>query len=142
MKEPEQEKYNELAYYTLSLRDSSFIHQYIVDAFTAQNADEQTKPIAITFALVGLYLCVEKNFTGKQVQQVHVKLAKNKRQWPVFQLPGKRGKINISDVLKASPGQERNEMIRKWCVSVWTAFRSSRKDILSILNNYNELKHI
>jgi hypothetical protein len=35
-------------------RDPSFIHQYVVDAFAAQQADEQTKPMKLTFALVGL----------------------------------------------------------------------------------------
>src|SRR5262249_16749859 len=64
----EQEAYYELAYYPLALRDPSFIHQHLVDAFTAQYASEQTKPIALTFSLVGLYLLVERQFTGRQVQ--------------------------------------------------------------------------
>ena len=48
--------YHELCYYTLTLGDPAFIHQHVVDAFAAQQADEQTKPIKVTFALVGLYL--------------------------------------------------------------------------------------
>jgi hypothetical protein len=56
------EQYNELSYYTLGHPDKKyFIHQHLVDAYTAQKADENTKPIAITFDLVGLYLYVEKN---------------------------------------------------------------------------------
>ena len=51
-----RELYHELSAYTLSHPDPSFIHQYVVDAFAAQTADENTKPIALTFALVGLYL--------------------------------------------------------------------------------------
>jgi len=57
----------ELCYSTLAHRDPSFIHQHVVDAFAAQNADEQTKLIKLTFALVGLYLHVETQFSGKQV---------------------------------------------------------------------------
>ncbi len=49
---------DELCCYTLSLRDAAFIHQHAVDAIAAQNADAQTKPIAIAFALVGLYLAI------------------------------------------------------------------------------------
>ncbi len=56
IKESEQEKYYELAYYTLSHPDPAFIHQHAVDAFTAQNANAGSKPISITFALIGLYL--------------------------------------------------------------------------------------
>ncbi len=63
-----QASYNELSYYTLALRDPAFIHQHIVDAFAAQTADEHTRPIKLTFALAGLYLHVEKGFTGRQVQ--------------------------------------------------------------------------
>src|SRR6478736_2672756 len=70
-----QDSFNELCYYTLAHGDPSFIHQHVVDAFAAQNADEQTKPIKLTFALVGLYLYVEKGFSGKRVQRVHMALA-------------------------------------------------------------------
>jgi hypothetical protein len=65
----EQDAYDQVRYYTLSLGDPAFIHQHVVDAFIAQHADENTKPIAITFALVGLYLHVEKGFSGQQVQR-------------------------------------------------------------------------
>lgn len=46
--------YNELSCYTIAHGDAAFIHQHIVDAFIAQTADESTKPISLTFALVGL----------------------------------------------------------------------------------------
>jgi len=51
----EQERYDELACYTLAHPDPGFIHQNIVDAFGAQTATEADKPIKIAFALVGLY---------------------------------------------------------------------------------------
>lgn len=51
---------NELAYYTFAHPDPPFIHQHLVDAFAAETADESTKPMKITFALIGLYLHVEK----------------------------------------------------------------------------------
>ena len=60
--------YHELSCYTSAHPDPSFIHQHIVDAYTAQHANETTKLIALVFALIGLYLHVEKNFTGRQVR--------------------------------------------------------------------------
>lgn len=45
--------YDELQAYTLAHGDPAFIHQHVVDAWAAQHADEETKPIALTFALVG-----------------------------------------------------------------------------------------
>ncbi|HEX6716913.1 MAG TPA: DUF5946 family protein, partial [Pyrinomonadaceae bacterium] len=67
-----QEKFYELSYYTLAHQEPAFIHQHIVDAFTAQTADQNTKPIAVAFALIGLCLYLEKNCTGKQVQLAHM----------------------------------------------------------------------
>ena len=67
--------YNQLALYTLAHPDPRFIHQLVVDAYTAQNADDNTKPIALVFALIGLYLHIEKGYTGKQVQRAHMQLA-------------------------------------------------------------------
>jgi hypothetical protein len=79
----EQEAYDELRCYALAHGDPSFILQHVVDAFTAQHADERTKPIALTFALVRLYLCVENRRSGRQVQRAHMALARQKRQWPI-----------------------------------------------------------
>jgi len=131
-----QDQYNELAYYTLSLRDEYFIHQHIVDAFTAQTATEETKPIAITFALAGLYLFVEKGFTGKQVQRMHMKMGKKKREWPKFVLSENRGEITVIDVLHSPVGLQRDEMIKKWCMSVWNAYSASHKKVAALLLEY------
>lgn len=79
VKKSEQEAFYELCYYTITHPEPNFIHQYVVDAFAAQTADKKIKPITITFALVGLYLHLKKNFTGKEVQQAHMQLAKHKK---------------------------------------------------------------
>ena len=55
----EQGAYEELQYYTLGHGDHTFIHQHAVDAWAAQHADHNTKPITLAFALVGLYLSGE-----------------------------------------------------------------------------------
>ena len=94
-----QEKFYELSYYTLAHADPAFIHQHVVDAFAAQTANEDSKPIAVAFALVGLCLYLERNYTGKQVQQAHMALARHKRDWPKFDLPKSRVAITVADVL-------------------------------------------
>ena len=134
MSTEEQQMYNQLAFYTLSQPDKIFfIHQLVVDAYTAQHADAQTKPIAITFALAGLYLVVEKNYTGKQVQLVHVEMSKRKILWPSFVVPEHRGSLRISDVLAEEPGESRDIMIRKWCEDVWKAFAGQKDKVLATL---------
>ena len=129
----EQEIFYELSCYTQTHPDPSFIHQHAVDAFAAQFANEKTKPITLAFALIGLYLHIEKNFTGKEVQMAHVKLAKHRKQWPMFNLPGYRGNITIYDVIAAPEGPKRDEMIEKWCVSVWNAYIESHEKVAALV---------
>lgn len=125
MSESSPDQFNQLSFYTLAHPDMLyFIHQHIVDAFQAQNADKNTKPIALIFSLTGLYLYLEKGYTGKEVQQAHLKLAQNKKEWKILELPEKRGIITVSDVLKSPAGEQRDKMIKEWCVSVWDAYRN------------------
>jgi hypothetical protein len=129
----EQEMFYKLSCYTQTHPDPSFIHQHVVDAFAAQHADENTKPITLAFALIGLYLHLEKNYSGKEVQIAHVKLAKHRKQWPKFNLPDFRGNITIYDVIDAPKGLKMDEMIHKWCVSVWEAYSESHKKVAALV---------
>jgi hypothetical protein len=129
-------QYNELAFYTLALQDDFFIHQLVVDAYTAQTATAETKPIRLIFALVGLYVVVEKNFTGKQAQQLHTKMSNNKIEWPSIELPMYKGDITIDKVLELNPDDERNKMIVKWCDSVWEAYQTQRGIIVGVADYY------
>jgi len=132
----EQARYYELSYYTLAHKDPRFLHQHIVDAFAAQTADENTKPIKLAFALIGLYLYLEKNYTGKQVQSAHVALANRQKEWPKLDLPETRGQITVEDVLAEPEGAERDEMIHRWCGSVWQAYRESHERVRELVSNY------
>ena len=107
----DDELYNQLAFYTLAQSDPAFIHQLVVDAYAAQNTDENTKPIATVFALIGLYLHLEKGFTGRQVQRAHMQLAKWPNRWPKLPPPQERSEIRIEHVLATEPGPARDAMI-------------------------------
>jgi len=131
----DQEAYNELSCYTLTHGDPCFIHQYIVDAYAAQHADEKSKPITVAFALIGLYLHIEKHYSGKEVQKAHMQLAKKKRHWPVFNLPEHRGNIGVSDVLRAEVGPERDSAINEWSASVWEAWSESHTKVAEFVQS-------
>jgi hypothetical protein len=134
--ESEQDAYDELRCYTLAHRDPSFIHQHVVDAFIAQHADAQTKPIALTFSLIGLYLAVEKQLSGRHVQRVHMQLARHKRPWPAFALPDNRGSITALDVVAAPEGRERDKAIHAWCACVWGVFHLSHETVIDLLHQH------
>ena len=129
--------YDRLYVYSGTRGRETFILQLVVDAHRAQTMSADTKPIAAVFALVGLYLHVERGFTGLQVQQVHMQLGREKRQWPAVTLPSHRGDITADDVLKAPEGDERDAAISGWCRSVWDAYRENRQAIVDLLTQYH-----
>lgn len=131
--DPERAAYDELCLYTLARGDAAFIHQHVVDAFIVQHADASTKPIGLTFGLLGLYLRVERGSTGRQVQLMHMALARRKHEWPRFALPKERGVMTAIDVMKAPPGPERDRAIDAWCAAVWAPWQESRVALAKLL---------
>src|SRR6185312_6109169 len=123
------EAYDELYVYSMS-RGETFILQHVVDAHAAQTATKDDKPIRIVFALIGLYLHLERGQTGRQVQQAHMKLGKTKRAWPAIPLPERRGEMTASDVLAIPEGDARDQAIDDWCRSVWGSFAACREIVV------------
>ena len=134
----ERDAYDELAVYTLTHGDPAFIHQYVVDAFGAQHATDDSKPIGVAFALIGLCLHLERGWTGREVQLAHVRLARTRRSWPTFPLPADRGDVAIHDVLAAEPGPERDNAIEAWSASVWRAWSGSHERVRELLRETGE----
>ena len=131
--EAQRAAYDELAAYTMPHASPAFIHQYVVDAWGAQSADAAAKPIRLAFSLAGLYLHLERGFTGRQVQRVHMLLAQRTRDFPRFAIPAQRGDVTVHDVMAAVPGDARDAAIERWCASVWAAYRDVRADVLAML---------
>jgi hypothetical protein len=127
--------YDEL--YTYTMGRPNFILQHVVDANIAQTASAASKPIGVIFGLAGLYLHLERGFTGAQVQRAHTTLAARKRQWPAIALPEQRGAITPHDVMAVPAGAERDAAIDRWCQSVWNEFQNSRDTIIGLLQEYH-----
>lgn len=133
------EALNQLSYCTLSHTGPDFIHQLVVDAFGAQEPSPNDKPIRLVFALVGLFLFVERGFSGRKVQQVHMTLGRVKRKWPSITIPEFRGTINATTVLAASL-DDRDRMIHEWCHCVWEAYARERATIEELLWAYGVIE--
>lgn len=129
---PELDPIHELYGYTLSHPGPAFLHQHVVDAHAAQMASEESKPIAAIFALIGLYLHVEKSFTGRQVQVAHMQMARQRRVWPHLQIPEHRGAMCAADVLAVPPGPDRDAAIHRWCEIVWASWKESHTEIAEL----------
>ena len=128
--------YDELYVYTMGRRN--FILQHVVDANIAQRAPAiNPPPIGVIFSLVGLYLHVEKGFTGTQVQKAHMAMGKAKRSWPNVVWPAERGKITAATVLAMPAGQARDAGIDEWCRQVWAAFSPNRGMVSALVRDYS-----
>ena len=108
----------------------------MVDAFAAQRATAETKAIAVFFSVIGLFLHVERGWTGRQVQQLHVRLARQKLVWPRLALPEHGGELTTIDVLAAPVGVERERAIEAWCKSVWCVYSGNRATIDEFLGKH------
>ena len=115
--------YYEITYYTLLKKDPSFIHQHVVDAYAAQHSGERTRTITTVFALIGLYLAIEKGYTGKQVQEAHMKIARTRKDWPRPEPPAQPATLTVLDVLQADTDEKKERMIRIWSEAVWESWK-------------------
>ena len=131
--EAELAAYHELCAYTLTHHVDEFAHQYVVDAFRLQHATPETKPMSIAFALLSLYLHVERGVSGREVQRIHMRLAQRKREWPRFSLPGASARIRVGDVLTAPEGDARRVKIDEWCADVWRTWSHTREGVIALL---------
>ena len=111
--------YSDLQCYSVAKQDPAFIHQHVVDTYEAQHAGGRTRNITVVFGLIGLYLALEKGYSGKQVQQAHMKIAKRRKDWPWLEPPEEQAALTVIEVLQAGTDAEKDRMIRKWMAAVW-----------------------
>jgi len=112
--------------------DDRFIHQHLVDAYAAQHAGGHQPSIRVAFALIGLYLQFERGYSGKQVQHMHVLLARRSSSWPRFTRPTHMGALTVLDVARAQPGEERDAALVRWGNSVWDAWRDEQARVKAL----------
>jgi hypothetical protein len=125
----EQQHYDELCAWSLSRGDAAFVHQLVVDCWAAQQATAESKAISPVFALIGLYLHLEHGYSGRQVQLAHMKLAKNRNQWPKLLPPRERGSVTVEEAHRAQGDAARDAAIERWCYSVWESWKDSQPAI-------------
>lgn len=114
--------FSDLSCYTVAKQDPEFIHQHAVDAYEAQHAGGNARPITAAFGLIGLYLALEQGFSGREVQRAHMRIAKLRKDWPRLEPPEERAALTVVDVLAAEPGPERDAVLMRWAAAVWAGW--------------------
>jgi hypothetical protein len=115
----------ELSAYNVERARWDFLHQEAVDAYAAQHPGPPAKPISVWFALVGLHLALDQGRTGRQVQQAHMRLGRHKQAWPPLVPPAHLRCMTAGEVLRCSPGDDRDAAILRWAGDVWSRWVDS-----------------
>ncbi|WNR47149.1 DUF5946 family protein [Paenibacillus roseipurpureus] len=110
--------YHELSAIFIMNPDLNFRTQHAVDAYGAQHSGSKVKNIRTAFSLIGLYLAVERKYTGRQVQQAHMELAQKNLKWSSFIEPTRPYTLTVADVLGTAE-EKRNDMLMAWSKHVW-----------------------
>jgi hypothetical protein len=117
----------ELSAYHLTVLDTTFIHQLVTDVYGAQHSGGITRNITTAFSLIGLYLTLEKGYSGWQVQQAHLELAARQKEWPRLEPPCQTGRLTVLDVLLEDEGRDREERLWEWAGEVWHSWQHSHE---------------
>jgi hypothetical protein len=132
--------FHELSAYTITTGDERFIHQHAVDAYAAQHAPENAKPIATAAALIGLYLHVKKGWPGRRVQRAHMELGNRMKEWPTFPPPRELAALHVGMVLAVPPGEQRDRAIEEWARAVWASWKAEHGAVEALLEGPYRLR--
>jgi hypothetical protein len=113
--------YGRLSEQTTALTNGAFVHQTAVDAYGVQHC-RPGKAITLVFGLVGLYLVVERERTGRQVQLAHMALAKARVPLPDVALGSAISAGTVVAVLDRIPDVGIRTAVTEWGSRVWDAY--------------------
>lgn len=125
--------YDEVTAYSLTLGDPEFVHQLVVDAYAAQHATAESKPISVVFSVAGLYLVHEHGYTGRQVQKAHMRMAQRTKRWPHLGMPAFPAASTVADVLQAD---DRRRGIYAWSRDVWQTWRDRTEEVDALVRQH------
>lgn len=106
-------------------------HQLTVDAYGAQHTGPRTRTITTAFALNGLYLVLERGFSGTHAREAHGYLAETVPEWPRFAPPSgpPAYAVTVLDVALAGSPEEHRDLLMRWGGCAWDAWRHVHAEV-------------
>jgi hypothetical protein len=97
------------------------IHRLTVDAYSVQHPGKESGLTVQSVAvhLLGLYFSIEKNITGKCVDEMIKEALKNKNDFYWLTPPQHPGRFTVADVYKSKGLNEHEEVVKVWAKDVW-----------------------
>jgi hypothetical protein len=99
-------------------------HQTCVDSYAAQHVGPQMRPMTVCFALNGLYLVLERGWSGIAARDAHGHLARTvvRADWPNFEPPSEAGPLTVLDGALSADLDAQGAAIEAWGRSVWATW--------------------
>jgi hypothetical protein len=97
-------------------------HQLTVDAYGAQHPGTPSPPISTAFALIGLSLALEHDWSGTAVRAAQQFLAQRYSTWPTFRDRSNGPVLTVSGVVGVTTPDEHADRIQVWARTVWASW--------------------
>lgn len=114
----------------------SRFHQLTVDAYGAQHAGGPTGGIYVAYSLVGLYLALERGWSGTMVRGFHGRMGRPDATWPALPRPPSTGDLTVADVVAAGVRAGSRDghalLVERWGRSVWEAWAPQQAAVASL----------
>jgi hypothetical protein len=118
-------------------------HQLTVDAYGAQHAGPPGgRRSYVAYSLAGLYLALERGWTGIQVRSFHAKMGRPDTTWPELRRPLSTGVLTVADVVAAgarlASADGHAETVERWARSVWDAWADQHEAVRALTHRLLE----
>jgi hypothetical protein len=111
-------------------------HQLTVDAYGAQHSGPPTSRIYVVYSLVGLYLALERGWSGADVRALHQRMGHPDASWPPFRRPLVTAVLTIADVAVAGARLGSVEghaaLVERWARSVWSSWADQHAVVIGL----------
>lgn len=125
----------------------SEVHQLTVDTYCVQHAGGRHPAKSVTIHLAGLFAWHEMNIASREIAKYLQLFVRNYQKefnirgggeagWPIFALPKSAYDMRISDVQNCASASEHDDVVRKWCASVWRAWADHHDEIGKLFRRF------
>lgn len=101
----------------------------VIDAYAVQHhgKPERRAIQSVNAHLVALYLQLEKEYSGEQVNAALQRVLKFANEFVWLEPPTPNGTLTIADVLRAETSQEQANAIENYARDIWRAWHARRE---------------
>jgi hypothetical protein len=114
-------------------------HQLGVDTYGTQHAADHDRSIRVAYSIVGLYLSIERGWSGDDVRRAHQRMGKPQPSWPEFRRPDELGGVTVLDVamagVRAGSVVGHAEAAQRWARYVWDAWSAQHAEVASLASS-------